>query len=573
MKRANTPLYEVREIKDLKEMLVQSTQLFGDKTAFLVKEKGNDDYQPISFKQFKNDVEALGTALMDLGLQGKRIALIGENRYEWAVSYLAVVNGVGTIVPLDKELPVQEIEHLVGVSEANVIIYSGKHRESINSINAALPGLTLRINMDEDEGTDTSVSFHKLIEQGKQLLNQGNTSYIDRTIDPDEMRILLFTSGTTALAKGVMLSHKNICTNLMEMCKMIYIGEKDVFLSVLPIHHAYECTCGFLCQIYRGSTIAYCEGLRHIVKNLKEAKVTVMLGVPLIFEAMYKKVWKQAEKSGMDNKLRIAIKASHLLKSVGIDISKKIFKNIHNALGGHLRLFISGAAGIDPMIAKGFRDIGFSLVQGYGLTECSPIVAVNRDCCYKDDAAGLPLAEMEVKIDNPNEEGIGEIICKGNNVMLGYFQNEDDTAKVIRDGWFHTGDLGFIDQEGFVHITGRQKNVIVTKNGKNIFPEEVETYLNRSDYVAESLVWGKYDEESGETYVNGQILPNFEAIEEELGKDYIEQQVRALIEEEVKKVNHKMPLYKRMTDFTIRKEEFAKTTTKKIKRYLEHPEG
>lgn len=573
MKRANTPLYEVREIKDLKEMLVQSTQLFGDKTAFLVKEKGNDDYQPISFKQFKNDVEALGTALMDLGLQGKRIALIGENRYEWAVSYLAVVNGVGTIVPLDKELPVQEIEHLVGVSETNVIIYSGKHRESINSINAALPGLTLRINMDEDEGTDTSASFHKLIEQGKQLLNQGNTSYIDRTIDPDEMRILLFTSGTTALAKGVMLSHKNICTNLMEMCKMIYIGEKDVFLSVLPIHHAYECTCGFLCQIYRGSTIAYCEGLRHIVKNLKEAKVTVMLGVPLIFEAMYKKVWKQAEKSGMDNKLRIAIKASHLLKSVGIDISKKIFKNIHNALGGHLRLFISGAAGIDPMIAKGFRDIGFSLVQGYGLTECSPIVAVNRDCCYKDDAAGLPLAEMEVKIDNPNEEGIGEIICKGNNVMLGYFQNEDDTAKVIRDGWFHTGDLGFIDQEGFVHITGRQKNVIVTKNGKNIFPEEVETYLNRSDYVAESLVWGKYDEESGETYVNGQILPNFEAIEEELGKDYIEQQVRALIEEEVKKVNHKMPLYKRMTDFTIRKEEFAKTTTKKIKRYLEHPEG
>ncbi|MCG8501196.1 MAG: AMP-binding protein [Firmicutes bacterium] len=573
MKRANTPLYEVREIKDLKEMLVQSTQLFGDKTAFLVKEKGNDDYQPISFKQFKNDVEALGTALMDLGLQGKRIALIGENRYEWAVSYLAVVNGVGTIVPLDKELPVQEIEHLVGVSEASVIIYSGKHRESINSINAALPGLTLRINMDEDEGTDTSVSFHKLIEQGKQLLNQGNTSYIDRTIDPDEMRILLFTSGTTALAKGVMLSHKNICTNLMEMCKMIYIGEKDVFLSVLPIHHAYECTCGFLCQIYRGSTIAYCEGLRHIVKNLKEAKVTVMLGVPLIFEAMYKKVWKQAEKSGMDNKLRIAIKASYLLKSVGIDISKKIFKNIHNALGGHLRLFISGAAGIDPMIAKGFRDIGFSLVQGYGLTECSPIVAVNRDCCYKDDAAGLPLAEMEVKIDNPNEEGIGEIICKGNNVMLGYFQNEDDTAKVIRDGWFHTGDLGFIDQEGFVHITGRQKNVIVTKNGKNIFPEEVETYLNRSDYVAESLVWGKYDEESGETYVNGQILPNFEAIEEELGKDYIEQQVRALIEEEVKKVNHKMPLYKRMTDFTIRKEDFAKTTTKKIKRYLEHPEG
>lgn len=570
---ANTPLYDVREIADLKDMLAQSTEIYGDKAAFLVKPKEGGDYKPVSYKQFKRDVEALGTALIDLGLKGKRIAVIGENRYEWAVSYLAVINGVGTVVPLDKDLPVNEIENLVDTSEASGIIYSGKYEKDIISISANLPKLDICINMDGDGQSKAILSFSKLIEKGMELIKQGDRRFIDEKIDAGEMKILLFTSGTTGLAKGVMLSHKNICANLMAMCSMLYIDEKDIFLSVLPLHHTYECTCGFLCPIYRGSTIAYSEGLRHIAKNMKEAKATMMLGVPLLFESMYKKVWQQVEKSGMASKLRTAIKINNFLKTFGMDFSKKLFKKIHDSLGGHIRIFISGGAGIDPMVAKRFRELGFPLVQGYGLTECSPIVALNRDCYFKDAAAGLPLPGVEVKIDNPGDEGVGEIICKGENVMLGYYQNELATGKVIKDGWFHTGDLGFIDPDGFVHITGRQKNVIVTKNGKNIFPEEVESYLNRSSYIAESLVWGKYDEESGETYVNAQIVPNFEAIEEKLGKDYTDEQLYQLINAEVKEVNHKMPLYKRIMDFTIRKEEFAKTTTKKIKRYIEKPEG
>jgi long-chain acyl-CoA synthetase len=570
---ANTPLYDVREIADLKDMLAQSTEIYGDKAAFLVKPKEGGDYKPVSYKQFKRDVEALGTALIDLGLKGKRIAVIGENRYEWAVSYLAVINGVGTVVPLDKDLPVNEIENLVDTSEASGIIYSGKYEKDIISISANLPKLDICINMDGDGQSKAILSFSKLIEKGMELIKQGDRRFIDEKIDAGEMKILLFTSGTTGLAKGVMLSHKNICANLMAMCSMLYIDEKDIFLSVLPLHHTYECTCGFLCPIYRGSTIAYSEGLRHIAKNMKEAKATMMLGVPLLFESMYKKVWQQVEKSGMASKLRTAIKINNFLKTFGMDFSKKLFKKIHDSLGGHIRIFISGGAGIDPMVAKGFRELGFPLVQGYGLTECSPIVALNRDCYFKDAAAGLPLPGVEVKIDNPGDEGVGEIICKGENVMLGYYQNELATGKVIKDGWFHTGDLGFIDPDGFVHITGRQKNVIVTKNGKNIFPEEVESYLNRSSYIAESLVWGKYDEESGETYVNAQIVPNFEAVEEKLGKDYTDEQLYELINAEVKEVNHKMPLYKRIMDFTIRKEEFAKTTTKKIKRYIEKPEG
>jgi len=573
VQRKNAPLYAVRKITDLRDMVSQSAEIYGDKAAFLVKRNGSSEYQPISFVQFKKDIEAFGTALIHLGLQGKRIAVMGENRYEWAVTYLAVVNGVGVIVPLDKELPVSEIENLIRTSKADAIVYSGKYHEDIMSINSISEQIQYYINMDEINEEDKILSFWNLTEKGKRLLEQGDRSFENTKIDPEEMRILLFTSGTTGLAKGVMLSHRNICTNLMSMCTMLYVGEKDTFLSVLPLHHTYECTCGFLAPIYRGCTIAYCEGLRHIVKNLKEAKATIMLGVPLIFESMYKKIWQQAKKNGLLGKMKMALGLNRVLKVFGIDVSKKLFAKIHENLGGHMRVLISGAAAIDPAVAKGFRDFGILLVQGYGLTECAPIVALNRDCWYKDDAAGLPLPGMEVKIDRPNEEGIGEIVCKGGNVMMGYYENESATAAVMKDGWFYTGDLGFKDKDGFIHITGRKKDVIVTKNGKNIFPEEVESYLNRSAYISESLVWGRYDENTGETYVNAQIRPDFEAIEEEFGKDYPEEEIKKLIGNEVKKVNHSIPSYKRITDFTIRKEEFMKTTTKKIKRYLEKPQG
>ncbi|MGE4283284.1 MAG: long-chain fatty acid--CoA ligase [Clostridia bacterium] len=568
----NTPLYDVRRIADLKDMLSQSAELYGTKSAFLVKSK-EGGYSPITYQEFKEDVDALGTALLNLGLRGKRIAVIGENRYEWAVTYLAVLCGVGTIVPLDRELPINEIENLLKISEASGIIYSGKQEKSIINIQSELSSINTYVSMDVDVDAENVLSFSMLIEKGEKLIAQGDTSYINEKIDVEEMCILLFTSGTTGLAKGVMLSHKNICTNLAAMCSMLYIAKDDIFLSVLPLHHTYECTCGFLCPIYRGSAIAYSEGLRYITKNMQEAKATVMLAVPLLFESMYKKIWQQAEKGGMALKLRTGIKINNFLKKFGMDLSRKLFNKIHENLGGHLRILISGGAGIDPVVSKGFRDLGLPMVQGYGLTECSPIVALNRDCCFKDDAAGLPLPGIEVRIHNPGDEGVGEIICKADSIMLGYFENEAATEEVLKDGWFHTGDLGFVDKAGFVHITGRKKNVIVTKNGKNIFPEEVEAYLGRSPYITESLVWGKYDESDGETYVNVEIFPNFEEVEKKLGKEYNEEKLRELISTQIKEVNHQMPLYKRIKNYSLRKEEFIKTTSKKIKRFAETSKG
>ncbi|MCR4435521.1 MAG: AMP-binding protein [Clostridiales bacterium] len=570
----NISLYEVRPISSLKEMLNSSVDLYGSRTAFLIKKKGNENYAPVSYKQYKKDVDALGTALINLGLKGKRIALIGENRYEWAVSYLAVVNGVGTVVPLDKELPENEVESLILRSRANAIIFTGNNRENIMRIAGRIGTVDFFINMDGEESHDRAISFKDLIEKGYELVSKGDQSFIAAEINNEDLNMLLFTSGTMDTSKAVMLSHKNICSNLMAMCSMLYISEHDIFLSVLPIHHTYECSCGFLCPLYRGAAIAFCEGLRHIPKNLQESKATVMLGVPLIFEAFYRRIWDQAAKDpALLKKLKIGIKISNFLKKLGIDVTKKLFAQVHENFGGKIKILISGAAGIDPVVAKGFRDLGLHFVQGYGLTECSPIVALNRDVDFKDDAAGLPLPNLEVKIDNPGDDGVGEIIVKGPSVMLGYYEDERATAAVFKDGWLCTGDLGFYDSDGFIHITGRKKNVIVTKNGKNIFPEEIEALLNKSPHIKESLVYGEHGGEPGEVSVSAVIIPDMEKIQEDFKDQKITDEfVHELIKSEVKDVNKQLVTYKYIKNFRLRENEFAKTTTKKIKRYLEKQE-
>ncbi|NLI57233.1 MAG: AMP-binding protein [Clostridium sp.] len=564
----NRELNKVRPIKDLKDMLNSSVELYGDKAAFLSKPKGETAYTPISYKQFKSDVDAMGTVLIDLGLKNKKIALIGENRYEWSISYLSVVNGTGVIVPLDKELPANEIELLLKRSQADAIIYSESIKDKIEPLyEKKSTVLQYFISMDSEENNSNILSFHSLLQKGHELLKEGRREFIDAEINATKMSMLLFTSGTTEAAKAVMLSHKNIAENLIGMCSMVYIDEKDIFLSVLPIHHTYECTCGFLCQLYRGSTIAYCEGLRHIVKNLKESKATMMLGVPLIFESMYRQIMNKAIKSKGEKKIKFAIKLSNALGKVGINVRRKLFKQIHEALGGHMRLFISGAAGIDPQIAKGFRELGISLIQGYGLTECAPIVGVNRDIYYKDEAAGLPLPNLQVEIDSPDEDGIGEIKCKGSSVMLGYYENPEATAEVIRNGWFYTGDSGFIDKDGFIHITGRKKNVIITGNGKNVFPEEIETLLNRSPYIKESLVYGK-GQSDGNTVICAKIVPDIDKIKEDKENNLIpDESMEKIIEKEVKNINKTMVIYKHVKEITLQEEEFIKTTTRKIKRH------
>ncbi|NLG87793.1 MAG: AMP-binding protein [Clostridiaceae bacterium] len=564
----NIPLYEVRHIETLKDMLNGSAELFGSETAFLIKTEEGGPYKPVTFTQFRDDVNALGTALIDLGLSGRRIAIISENRYEWAVAYLAAVNGTGIVVPLDKELPVSEIKSLLLRSKSDAVFYSEAKRADVESIAEEVPSLKYLISMDAGKTTEQVYSYCDLLAKGYTLIKEGNRSFLDAEIDKEAMSILLFTSGTTDTSKAVMLSHRNICSNLMDMCSMLYIDKNDVFLMLLPMHHTYACTCGFLCQIYRGCTIAFCEGLRHIVKNLRESKTTVLIAVPLLLESMYKRIWDQASKDPKTlKKLKTGLKLSKFLLAIGIDVRKKLFKPIHDNFGGSIRLFISGGAAIDPQVIQGFQDFGIHCVQGYGLTECSPIIALNRDCDYKNSSAGLPLPNVRIKIDNPNEEGIGEIVAKGPNIMIGYYENEEATKEAIVDGWFHTGDLGYIDEDGFVYITGRKKNVIVTKNGKNIYPEEIETLLGRSPFISECLVYGKEGEGTGDIEVAAEIHPDMEKIREALKTENpTEEQVRRLIDDEVHKVNKSLVLYKYIRHFTIRHIEFEKTTTKKIKR-------
>jgi long-chain acyl-CoA synthetase len=564
----NLPLNKVNPISDLKDMLNKSAESHPDKPAFLVKEVEGGQYIPISYAKYKNDVECLGTVLIDLGLKNNRIIIIAENRYEWAVSYLAIVNGTGIAVPIDKELPKNEIEDLVQRSEASCIIFSSKFEPLMKDIAKRNEKVKVLINMDAKENQEHVYSFSSLLQEGGILMSQGNRDFLDAVIDTKVMNIMLFTSGTTSTSKAVMLSHENIVSNLTNVAKMIVIKSNDIFFSFLPLHHTYECTCGFLLPIYSGTAIAYCEGLRYILKNLNESKATIMLSVPLIFENMYRKIWAQASKQkGLVVKMKIVLALSNLLRVFRINLTRVLFKKIHNTIGANIRLFISGGAAIDPLVARGFREFGIPFIQGYGLTECSPIVTVNRDIWYKDKSAGLPLENLIVKIVDPSTDGIGEIAVKGPNVMIGYYQNQEATDSVLKDEWFYTGDLGYFDKDGFLYITGRKKNVIVTKNGKNIFPEELETLLNRSPYIKESMVWGKTDED-GDIILCATIVYQKESIEE-LYPNASKEQIEKLIDGEIKEFNKKVPLYKNIRKITVREEELIKTTTAKIKRQCE----
>ena len=558
-------LYEFREVRDLKQMLYSSAQMYGDKTGYLVKDRPGGPYLPISYNQFRDDVNGLGTALLELELKGKKIAVIGDNRYDWLVAHMAAVCGVGISVPLDKELPVGEVANLLNRSGATALIYSAKVEKKVLQALEQAPGVEVVISMDKQEDTDTVKSMPQLVQRGLYLMGQGDRTYLNAQIDPEAMSILLFTSGTTGLAKGVMLSHKNIVSNVMAMSKYVDVHEGHTALSVLPMHHTYEQTCLQMTCLYQGCPVAYCEGLKYITKNMAEAKATVTIAVPLIYESMHKKVWKKAEQSGKADKMRKGIGFSKKLSILPSKVTKNLFKDVHGALGGHMNMLIAGGAAIDPAVVEDFRAMGFNIFQGYGMTECSPIIAVNMDRYSKPASVGLPTPGTKVKLVDVDENGVGEIICQSDSVMRGYYENEEETAKVLKDGWLYTGDYGYFDEDGFLYISGRKKNVIVTKNGKNIFPEEVEFYLAKSDFIAEVVVRGKDDEKSGETIVWAEIFPDFGAIKEQKG-DIDQDELKALIKREIDIANDQMSTYKRVKRFKLRDTEFEKTTTKKIKR-------
>lgn len=562
--------YPVREIKNIKEMLETSCKMYSEKAAYLTKEFGTKEYQEIKYKTLLEEVNKLGTALIKRGLKGKNVAIIGENRYNWACSYLAVICGTGIVVPLDRMLPKQEIVRCLERAHVSAVIYSDKVKEVIEEIaNEGLnSNIEMFIGMDRKQSEGKFVSYSELLEEGKKLLDEGNREFLDAQIDIEAVAEILFTSGTTSKSKAVMLSQKNITFNIHQHNQMVDLRTEDVFLSFLPIHHVYECVCGFLTPIYNGSTVAYCEGIRYIQENMREAHVSVFLAVPLVFEKMYKKIWAGIEKQNKTNLVKTMVKLSNVLDKVGIHVKRKLFKSIHDQFGGKVRLFIAGAASVNPETSAGYRDLGITTIQGYGLSECSPIVALNMDTYYKDDAIGLPLVGTELKIADVDEDGIGEICTKGDHVMLGYYGDEEETAKAIKDGWFYTGDMGYQDKDGFVHMTGRKKNVLITKNGKNVYPEEIEEVLNNSDYISESMVYSK--DKDDDIKIVADIIVNQEFIDAKFKDEpKTKEEIKEIIWQEVKKINQTLVSYKHITEINIREKEFEKTTTLKIKRYLE----
>lgn len=556
--------HNCEEITNFKDMLDRSGTIYKTRTAFKLKDENGNIYNK-TYEEVKKDVTALGTSLIEKGLLNNKIAVIGKNSYKWAISYLAA-SIVGIVVPIDKELHSEDVINFMNVSESKCILGDNKNLEQIiENIKNLENKETLFINFDKKKQENNLLSFEAELENGKKLLDEGNTKFNEIKVNPDELRILLFTSGTTGKAKGVCLSQRNICSNILSTYGIVKVKRSDLFFSVLPLHHTYECTLGFLLPLYSGASICYCDGLRYITNNMVEYHPSVILCVPLLMEKMYQKIMKNMQKSlpkkYTENEENPIDKLPFFLKAI-------VKAKVKNTLGGRLRVFIVGAAAVNPEIANTFDKLGLNSLQGYGLTECAPLVAGNTDFYKRNDSAGLPIPNVEYKINCPNDEGVGEIIVKGPNVMLGYYNMPEETEKVLKDGWFYTGDLGKIDENGFLYITGRCKSVIVTKNGKNIYPEEIETYLNDNPLISEALVLGVKKENDDETYVNAQIFPNVEAITEYLkGTVPTKEEIKKIISDVVSNVNSKIPNYKHIKNFVIRDKEFEKTTTQKIKRY------
>lgn len=551
---AQYKLYNAKKIHDLREMLDASAKLFDTKTAFLQKRDGK--YKEYSFIQFKSDVDALGTALTKHGFSGKRIIVTGENCYEWCLSYMAVVSGLGVVVPVDKEIPAQEIANIANISEASLIIYSKKYEEKLND----LPENVTKLSFDE---------LANYVAEGTDLLSEGYTDYLDASIDIDALCSLIFTSGTTGTSKGVMLSQRNICRTVENLAKMVYVDTNDTALSVLPLHHVYECTCGFIFPLYRGAAVAFSEGVRYIMKNVKEVRPTKMLCVPLLIETMYRKIWANIRRKGIEEKVKKIIALTNKVKpySARMAIKKKLFSEIHESFGGRLDLLVSGGAPIDPSIIAGMREFGLNIIQGYGLTESAPLAAVNHDSYFNDRSAGLCLPNGELKIIDKNDDGTGEICYRGDNVMLGYYNAPKLTAEVKKNGWLHTGDIGYIDDNGFLIITGRKKNVIIRANGKNVFPEELEAYLSRYELVGEVVVLPFMNEKRGDFDIVAAICPNVEYAREKLGAHYGLDDLETAMQKIVDEVNATVQTYKKIDVLIIRETEFPKNASRKIKRF------
>lgn len=562
---------ESRPITDIKDMLVSSVELFGDNVCYMQKWDPKGEFESITYKETLADVNGLGTWMMDKGLTGEKIAVIGPNCYQWCITYLAVTCGIGCIVPLDKELSAEELKSQIIRSEANAVIFDKKHQDVFKEIMAGGDTqLEALINMDADEETDGVYALMQVKEEGKKLIAGGNMDYINAEVDNEVMSILIFTSGTTGKPKGVMLNQKNLCAELMIAPTIFELRSDDVYLSFLPLHHTYECTCGFLMGLYKGSAVAFCQGLKYITKNLKEVRPTMMLGVPALFEKLYHSIWKNVRKQGKEKMLRNVIKVNRVTKKIGIDLGNKFYGEIRGIFGGRMKTLICGGAKIDPEILDGLQDFGFNALQGYGLTEAAPMGAFNPQDEPNSRSIGVAFPGQGIKTINVNDEGIGEICITGPNIMLGYFHDPEETAKVIdEEGWFHTGDLGYVDKDGYAYLTGRAKNVIITKNGKNVYPEEIEYQLGLIDFVQESFVFEDSNAAGKDTVIVASVKVDDEEISEVLGNEYTDEDVTKLLWKEIDKINADAPPYRMVKKLILRKKDFIHNTSTKLVRFNE----
>ena len=557
--------FEATEFENIKEIIYHSAEVYKDHTAFILKHKNQKEieYEKISYARVLDEVNALGTKFYDLGYQNKRVAVVGRNSYPWVLAHLANLLGGMVSIPLDKELQIDELESSLERSRADVVVFDEKYIENIEEIKRRKQtNLQEYICMTKKEGY---LDLPSLIQEGKQLIQEGRTEYLQCEIDSYKMNILLFTSGTTSKSKAVMLSQNNIASNVYAMQLVEKFYPSDVNLAFLPFHHIFGSTA-MIVMLACGVTTAFPDGLRYVAQNLKEYKVSVFVGVPLLVEAIYKKVEQGIEKQGKTKMVEIAKKVSNFLLKLGIDIRRKLFRAVIDELGGHMRFVISGGAPLDKRVAKGFNELGIKLVQGYGLTETAPVIAAENEKKVRYGSIGVPMDNVEVEFENKDENGIGELKVKGPNVMLGYYENQEATKQVLKDGWFYTGDLGYMDKDGFLFITGRKKDMIVLKNGKKVFPEEVEILINRLDEVAECMVFGMPDNrDKNDVKLSVKVVYDKEYVKETYS-GISQEELEKKIWEKIKEINKTFPPYKYIKHMILTDQELIKTTTKKVKR-------
>lgn len=555
----------VPPISHLKELIEYNTKAYGDKTLYYYKEEG--EVKEFTYNQMNDAINQLGTAFYSMGVMGKNIAVIGEMHPYYMATYFAAANGGGAIVPLDKELDSDAIAGFINISQAEALVYTESFNKRIHEIAEKASAVKYFIPIRPDSEFTENEKFLKidtLLEKGRELLESGETAFTSFVPDSEKLAALLFTSGTTGTSKGVMLSHKNLSAATNASCEsMSHFDSNNKFVSVLPMNHSYEVTCGHLALSHIGCSAYINDSIKNALKSFNYFKPTALILVPLFVETMHKRIWKEINKKGLDKKVRFAMKLSGALRRVGIDIRHKLFKEVLAALGGNLRTIVCGGAPLSKELVTDFDAFGIEILEGYGITECAPLLSVNRTGKVKPGSVGTPALGCQIKIDKTEGEQTGEILAKGDNIMMGYLGNPEATAEVFtEDGWFKTGDIGYIDEDGYIYITGRKKNIIILSNGKNIFPEEIEEHLSHNEIIAESVVIGRKND-AGDIVITAVIYPNYEICE---GKS--DDEILSMLREAVAETNKKLPTFKHIGNVEMRKTEFEKTTTKKIKRFL-----